>query len=208
MSRAFIVGVLQNETGLTGVDAKRAAAVLIDAIVREMKRNRKFSLPKFGTFTVRRMKARKALNPKTSRPARPYASSLPLFRGRRYEQLGRRLEALSPIAGSDRCRSSSGAGEIGRTTRADQAEETHCVDLLGHGRMDNCHVGGLGMAMTEERLSQLLVDLDAHGGMLSRWKLIDLGYLESELQMAAQQGKIHITGRGIYASIFLIGYPT
>lgn len=65
MSKAFISAVLQESATLTGVAANRAAGDLMAAIVREMKKNGKFTLPSFGTFTVRKTKARKGLNPRT-----------------------------------------------------------------------------------------------------------------------------------------------
>ncbi len=45
--------------------ANRAAADLIESIIKEMKKNGKFTLPSFGTFTVRKTKARKGVNPRT-----------------------------------------------------------------------------------------------------------------------------------------------
>ncbi len=65
MSKAFIAKVLQQSTEVTGAAANRATNDLIDAIVKEMKKTGKFTLPSFGTFTVRKTKARKALNPRT-----------------------------------------------------------------------------------------------------------------------------------------------
>ena len=65
MSKAFISRVLQHSTEVTAAAANRAANDLIDAIVKEMKKTGKFTLPSFGTFTVRKTKARKALNPRT-----------------------------------------------------------------------------------------------------------------------------------------------
>jgi DNA-binding protein HU-beta len=65
MSKAFIAQVIQNSTGLTGVASSRTAADLIAAIIGELKNNGKFTLPSFGTFTVRETTARKALNPRT-----------------------------------------------------------------------------------------------------------------------------------------------
>jgi len=65
MSKAFISQVIQESTECTGVAANRAAADLIAAIVREMKKNGGFTLPSFGTFTVRKTKARKGMNPRT-----------------------------------------------------------------------------------------------------------------------------------------------
>ncbi len=65
MSKAFIAKVIQDSAGLTGVAANRAAGDLMDAIVKEMKKNGRFTLPSFGTFIVRKTKARKGLNPRT-----------------------------------------------------------------------------------------------------------------------------------------------
>ena len=65
MSKAFIAEVIQNSAEITGVAANRTAAELIDAVVKELKKNGKFTLPSFGTFTVRKTKARKGVNPRT-----------------------------------------------------------------------------------------------------------------------------------------------
>ena len=65
MSKAFIAQVLQQSATLTGTAANRAAGDLMGAIVKEMKKAGKFTLPSFGTFTVRKTKARKGLNPRT-----------------------------------------------------------------------------------------------------------------------------------------------
>ena len=65
MSKAFIAQVIQDSASLTGTAANRAAADLIGAIVKELKKEGKFTLPSFGTFTVRKTKARKGLNPRT-----------------------------------------------------------------------------------------------------------------------------------------------
>ena len=65
MSKAFIAEVLQGSAELTGAAANRAAGDLMEAIVKELKKAGKFTLPSFGTFTVRKTKARKGLNPRT-----------------------------------------------------------------------------------------------------------------------------------------------
>ena len=54
MSKAFIAGVLQDSIDCTGVAANQAASDLIGAIVRELKKEGGFTLPSFGTFTVRK----------------------------------------------------------------------------------------------------------------------------------------------------------
>jgi DNA-binding protein HU-beta len=65
LSKAFLAQVIQASTECTGVAANRAAGDLMDAIVKELKKTGGFTLPSFGTFTVRKTKARKALNPRT-----------------------------------------------------------------------------------------------------------------------------------------------
>ena len=65
MSKAFIAKVIQQSAELTGAGANRAATDLMAAIVKELKKTGKFTLPSFGTFSVRKTKARKGLNPRT-----------------------------------------------------------------------------------------------------------------------------------------------
>ena len=65
MSKAFIAQVIQESTACTGVAANKAAGELMAAIVRELKKTGGFTLPSFGTFTVRKTKARKGVNPRT-----------------------------------------------------------------------------------------------------------------------------------------------
>jgi len=65
MSKAFLAEVLQDSADLTGTAANRAATDLMSAIVRELKQSGRFTLPSFGTFIVRKTKARKGLNPRT-----------------------------------------------------------------------------------------------------------------------------------------------
>ena len=65
MSKAFIAELIQTSTNCTGVAANRAAGDLMGAIVKELKKTGGFTLPSFGTFTVRKTKARKGMNPRT-----------------------------------------------------------------------------------------------------------------------------------------------
>ncbi len=65
MSKAFIAQAIQASAEITGTAATRAAGDVMDAIVNELKKAGKFTLPGFGTFTVRKTKARKGLNPRT-----------------------------------------------------------------------------------------------------------------------------------------------
>ena len=67
MSKAFIASVIQESANgaLTGIASNRLAGDVVAAIVRELKKNGRFTLPSFGTFIVRKTKARKGLNPRT-----------------------------------------------------------------------------------------------------------------------------------------------
>ncbi|HYZ21818.1 MAG TPA: HU family DNA-binding protein [Rhodopila sp.] len=80
MSKAFIARVLQESTSVTGATAARATNELIDAIVKELRRNGKFTLPSFGTFIVRKTKARKAMNPRTGEAIRVKAGKTVRFK--------------------------------------------------------------------------------------------------------------------------------
>jgi DNA-binding protein HU-beta len=80
MSKAFIADVIQNSTEITGVAANRAAADLIDAIVKEIKKTGGFTLPSFGTFTVKKTKARKGVNPSTGEPIKVKAGKTVRFK--------------------------------------------------------------------------------------------------------------------------------
>ncbi|MCL2427918.1 MAG: HU family DNA-binding protein [Alphaproteobacteria bacterium] len=80
MSKAFIAQVIQDSAELSGVAANRAASDLMTAIVKELKRNGRFTLPSFGTFTVRKTKARKGLNPRTGEPVKVRAGKTVRFK--------------------------------------------------------------------------------------------------------------------------------
>jgi DNA-binding protein HU-beta len=80
MSKAFIAEVIQNSAEITGVAANRAAADVIEAIVKELKENGGFTLPSFGTFTVKKTKARKGVNPRTGEPVKVKAGKTVRFK--------------------------------------------------------------------------------------------------------------------------------
>ena len=80
MSKDFHAGVLQDAAGLSGVAANTAAGDLISAIVTELKREGRFTLPGFGTFTVAKRKARTARNPRTGETIKVKASRTVRFK--------------------------------------------------------------------------------------------------------------------------------
>jgi DNA-binding protein HU-beta len=80
MTKAFISRVIRRSIEVPGTAANRATTDLIDAVVKEMKKTGKFTLPGFGTFTVRKTKARKALNPRTGAPVKVKAGKVVRFK--------------------------------------------------------------------------------------------------------------------------------
>ncbi len=80
MSKAFIASVLQESLDCTGVAANQAADDLIQAIVKDMKKEGGFTLPSFGTFRVAKTKARKARNPRTGEPIKVKAGRTVRFK--------------------------------------------------------------------------------------------------------------------------------
>ena len=80
MSKAFIAAVIQQSTEIGRAAANRAAGDLITGIVRMLNKTGKFTLSSFGTFTVHRTKARKALNPQTGASIRVRAGKTVRFK--------------------------------------------------------------------------------------------------------------------------------
>ena len=80
MSKTFIAEVIRQSTEVSRVTASRATNELINAIVVTLKKTGRFTLPSFGTFTVHRTKARKALNPQTGASIRVRAGKTVRFK--------------------------------------------------------------------------------------------------------------------------------
>lgn len=83
MSRARFVEAIQEATGATQAQSKQAAADVIDAIIYDLKHGGSFTLVGFGTFTVRRTKARKGRNPYTQETIKIRAGKTVRFKASR-----------------------------------------------------------------------------------------------------------------------------
>ena len=80
MTKAFIATIIKDSTEISGVAASRVAGDLIEAIINELKTEGKFTLPSFGSFTVRKTRARKALNPRTGEAVKVKAGKTVRFK--------------------------------------------------------------------------------------------------------------------------------
>ncbi len=65
MSKKFLTDVIQQSTEMTALASGRLAAEIIDAIKAEIVTTGRFTLPDFGSFTVRETPKRSARNPQT-----------------------------------------------------------------------------------------------------------------------------------------------
>ena len=68
MSKAFLAHVIEAAGDISAVDANHIAKELMNAIIKEIRINGRFTLWGFGTFKVARTNARKGMNPRTREP--------------------------------------------------------------------------------------------------------------------------------------------
>ena len=83
MSKKFLTGVIVESSEMTGVAANRLATDLIEAIKKEIIETGRFSLPEFGSFSVRETPKRTALNPRTGEKVDVKAGATVRFKARR-----------------------------------------------------------------------------------------------------------------------------
>ena len=79
MNKTELIAAVAKETGLSKKDAGAAVAATFDAITKAMKKE-KVQLIGFGTFEVRKRKARTARNPQTGEEIKIKASKVPAFK--------------------------------------------------------------------------------------------------------------------------------
>ena len=65
MTKGDLVGAVAKATRLSKSAAEDAVNVTFESLARALKKDKRFQVPGFGTFTVRARKARKGRNPQT-----------------------------------------------------------------------------------------------------------------------------------------------
>ena len=65
MSRDYLAQVIRETAEISQQSARLCVAEMVDAIIEALREQGSFSLTGFGTFTVRRTKARIGRNPRT-----------------------------------------------------------------------------------------------------------------------------------------------
>ncbi len=76
MTKAELVNLVAETKGLevTKKDVESILDMAFDGIAKAVRKDRRFSYPGFGTFTIRTRKARMGVNPQTKKPIKIPAS--------------------------------------------------------------------------------------------------------------------------------------
>ncbi|MCD6216722.1 HU family DNA-binding protein [bacterium] len=80
MNKAELTDVIAKEAKVTKAQAKRAIESFTGNIQKSLKKNKEVRLIGFGTFGVRKRKARKGVNPQTGATIKIAAKKVPFFR--------------------------------------------------------------------------------------------------------------------------------
>jgi nucleoid DNA-binding protein len=79
MNKEQLIERVATKAGLSKKDASAALDAILDGITGALKKGEKVTLVGFGTFTVRRRKAREGRNPQTGEKIKIPARKVPAF---------------------------------------------------------------------------------------------------------------------------------
>jgi len=79
MNKQELIEAIAKETGLTKADSKRALEAFTGIVTKQLKKGDQVRLIGFGTFSVRKRKARKGINPQTGEQIKIKARKVPHF---------------------------------------------------------------------------------------------------------------------------------
>ena len=80
MNKAELTELISKEAKITKAEAKRSIDSFADNITKTLKKGKEVRLIGFGTFGVRKRKARKGVNPQTGKTIQIAAKRVPFFR--------------------------------------------------------------------------------------------------------------------------------
>lgn len=80
MTKKELADEVAKRANLKKKDAEAAVDVMLDTITKTLKKGQKVQLVGFGTFEVRKRKARTGINPQTKERIKIAASKAPAFR--------------------------------------------------------------------------------------------------------------------------------
>ena len=74
MTKAELIDIVADKTGLTKADVTRVYDTIFETITKSLKKEGRFAVSGFGTFEVRKRSARKGRNPQTGETIKIKAS--------------------------------------------------------------------------------------------------------------------------------------
>ncbi len=80
MNKAQLIDDIAGKTKLSKKDAGAAVDALVETVTKALKKGDRVTLVGFGTFEVRKRKARKGVNPRTGAQIKIAATKVPAFR--------------------------------------------------------------------------------------------------------------------------------
>lgn len=80
MNKADLVRTIAEDCQISRADARNVLDCLLDVVTEALKRGEYVYVAEFGTFAVRRRRARGGRNPQTGVPLKIPASTVPFFR--------------------------------------------------------------------------------------------------------------------------------
>ena len=80
MNKSELIDIMAEENGMTKAAAKRALDILLDSMSKTLKKGDTVQLVGFGTFGVRKRKARVGINPRTGQKINIKATRVPFFK--------------------------------------------------------------------------------------------------------------------------------
>jgi len=80
LTKKELAEAVAEEVDLSKKDGAAAVDAMLNSITKTLKKGEKVSLVGFGTFEVRKRKARTGINPKTKEPIKIAASKAPAFK--------------------------------------------------------------------------------------------------------------------------------
>ena len=80
MNKAELINAIAQKSKLTKKDSEEALNAILRSIEEALKKGDKISLVGFGSFEVKKRKARKGMNPQTKEEIKIPAKKVPVFR--------------------------------------------------------------------------------------------------------------------------------
>jgi DNA-binding protein HU-beta len=80
VNKAELIGAIAEKSEMTKKDSEKALNALLGGIIAALKKGQKVQIIGFGTFEAKKRKAREGINPRTGKPIKIAAATVPSFK--------------------------------------------------------------------------------------------------------------------------------